>query len=509
MTPAISALVYAFALVLGLVPILMWVARSVGLVDKPDNTRKLHLNSIPLVGGIAVFIGSLAAASFALWQSGLEISPENRYELIGLVLGLTAIILIGVLDDRFALRGRQKLIGQIAAVTILYVFGYRFEVIEIMGFQVHFGIFSIVVVYFWCLAAINSVNLLDGADGFATVVGAVMSFAMSYMAFYMQQDIDGIICLAFGGALVAFLFFNFPPAKAYLGDAGSMLIGLFFAAISIRCAFKQQLAYAVFAPITLLAIPLIDTSAAIIRRRLTGKSIYTEDRGHLHHVLAKRGLSPRKSLLFVTFFSLMTATGGALALRLGRAEFALASIGMVLFLLVAFKVFGVAEFKLLSRKLIQIARSFLIVPKRTRVKLAEESSLSLQGDEDWAEVWGQFRKFAEQHELTQIILDVNAPWRHESYHARWRQASFNASANHNWQVEMPIIVESRIWGRVQIFAPRVTKVSHHEIILDLLEMISVCEKEIAKDSSLHQVSQHLQLISVEDDTPNGSAFSAR
>ncbi len=509
MTPAITALLFAFALVMGLVPILMWGAHRVGLVDKPDNTRKLHLNSIPLIGGIAVFIGSLTAASFAVWQTGIELSSPNVNELIGLVLGLLVIVTVGVVDDRFALRGRQKLVGQIAAVTLLYLFGYRFEVIEIMGFQVNFGIFSIAVVYFWCLAAINSVNLLDGADGFATTVGAIMSFAMSYMAFYMKQEIDGIICLAFGGALLAFLVFNFPPAKAYLGDAGSMLIGLFFAAISIRCAFKQQLAYAVFAPITLLAIPLIDTSAAFIRRRLTGKSIFTEDRGHLHHVLQKRGLSPRMSLLFVTFFSLMTATGGVLALRLGRAEFALASIGMVLFLLVAFKVFGVAEFKLLSRKFLQIGRSFLILPKRSRGKSAEESSLSLQGDEDWAEVWDQFRKFAQQNELTQIILDVNAPWRHESYHARWRQSSFNASANHNWQVEMPIIVENRIWGRVQIFAPRLTQASHHEIIKDLLEMIGVCEKEIAKESSLHQVSQHLQSISFENDTPNGSAFSAR
>ncbi len=494
MTAAILSLIISAALAAALIPLLMGVARQIGLVDKPDNTRKLHAHAIPLIGGVAIFISSTVAVVGTLWLTNLQLTVVEKVELLGLFLACLTILLVGVVDDRFNLRGRQKLVGQIIAVSVLYLFGYRFEVIEVMGIPLTFGVFSIVVVYFWCLLAINSVNLLDGADGFAATVGAIICLSISYMAFLLGQPIDGVTTLAFAGALLAFLVFNFPPAKVYLGDAGSMLIGLFIAAVSIRCAFKQQLAYAVFAPITMLAVPFIDTSAAVIRRRLTGKSIYTEDRGHLHHVLAKKGFSPRTSLLYLAFFTTMTAVGAAIALTWGQAIYALASIVMALFFMVAFGIFGVAEFKLLSKKFSSFFLSFVRLPQRKEGNRAQESTLSLQGDEDWAEVWQYFRNFAETHDLSMIVLDVNAPWRHESFHAYWRQSTFNRSANQNWCVELPIVVEQRIWGRVEIYAPRATKASHHKIVRDLLEMIGICEEEISQNRSLRDIAAKLELV---------------
>ncbi|MBX3416592.1 MAG: undecaprenyl/decaprenyl-phosphate alpha-N-acetylglucosaminyl 1-phosphate transferase [Pirellulaceae bacterium] len=491
MSPALLSLILAVAAAAVLIPILMTLARNVGLVDQPDNTRKLHANAIPLIGGIAVFISTLLASLVAIWYGDFSLSASDKTEFLGLLIACVVILVVGVLDDRFALRGRQKLMGQILAVSVLYFFGYRFRIVEIMGFQMTFGVFSIFVVYFWCLLTINSVNLLDGADGFATTVGAIICFSVSYMAFLLGNPVDGVITLAFGGSLLSFLLFNFPPARAYLGDAGSMLIGLFIAAISIRCAFKQQLAYAVFAPITMLAVPLIDTSAAVIRRRLTGKSIYTEDRGHFHHVLAKKGFSPQTSLLYLAFFTSMTAMGAAVALTLGQAVYAFASIAMAIFFMVAFGIFGVAEFKLLSKKVSNLLLSFIRLPKRKIGNQAQESTLSLQGDEDWAAIWRHFRSFAESHDLSMIVLDVNAPWRHESFHAYWRQSTFNRSANHNWCVELPIVVEQRIWGRIEIFAPKVTRASHHEIIGDLLKMIAICETKLAQNSSVLEIAQDL------------------
>ncbi len=348
--PILSTFLFALVVSLGLVPLFMRIASKIDLVDKPDTTRKLHSRAIPLVGGIVVFISVVLAAIFATTVFDINTRPRDGWELLGLFLACGSILLIGVVDDRFGLRGRQKLLGQILTATILIFFGYSFQSVEFLGYTFQFGIFSFAIVYVWCLAAINSVNLLDGADGIASTIGCILCVSLGIMSFYTGQNVDGILCIAMAGALVGFLYFNFPPAKAYLGDAGSMLIGLFLAAITIRCAFKQVMAYSFFAPVALLAIPLIDTSAAIIRRRLTGRSIYTEDRGHLHHVLAKKGLSPAGSMLWVAALCTMTATGGTLAFIMKQAEFAIASIVMVIIVMVAGQIFGVAEFKLLTRR---------------------------------------------------------------------------------------------------------------------------------------------------------------
>ncbi|MEZ6096784.1 MAG: MraY family glycosyltransferase [Pirellulaceae bacterium] len=370
------------------------IARKVGLVDKPDTTRKLHTSAIPLVGGIVVFCAVLITSLVVFLSFDISSRPTNRGELLGLLFGCAIVLIVGVLDDRFNLRGRQKLMGQILAVTVLIAFGFRFDSIQIMGVTFEFGIFSYLVVYAWCLASINSVNLLDGADGFAATIGFILCMALSVMSFYVGMTIDGLLCMAMAGALLGFLRYNFPPAKAYLGDAGSMLLGLFLGAVAIRSGFKQNMAYSVFAPIALLAIPFIDTSAAIIRRRFTGRSIYTEDRGHLHHILAKKGLSPVGSLMWVAALCTMTAAGGTISLIMRQAEFALASIALVIFVMVSGGLFGVAEAKLLQRRFSGFLRTFTSLKRNTTTIGVHESAIHLQGNRNWADIWNQLSSFA-------------------------------------------------------------------------------------------------------------------
>jgi UDP-GlcNAc:undecaprenyl-phosphate GlcNAc-1-phosphate transferase len=405
---------------------------------------------------------------------------------------------VGVADDRFNLRGRQKLVGQIIACTVLISFGFEFQFVEVFGVTVNFGIFSVVVVYAWCLAAINSVNLLDGADGFAATIGIIVCLALSVMAFSIGLQPDGYLCLAMAGALIGFLRYNFPPAKAYLGDAGSMLIGLFFAAITIRCGFKQSVAYAVFAPLALLAIPLLDTSAAIIRRRFTGRSIYTEDRGHLHHVLAKKGLSPVKSLMWVAALCSMTAAGGTISLIMHQAEYALASIIMVLIVMVAGQIFGVAEFRLLSRRFVEVLKGFMMFPARRSGLGIHESAIQLQGSRDWQEVWSRLSEFAQDHELNQIMLDVNAPWLHEGFHGVWSRKKANTSGNQQWQAELPMVVDGRILGKIKAYAPRDCRFSHHDIVINLLKVVQDIELLLEE---IHEASHEIPIDQFEAAEP--------
>ncbi len=479
----ISIYVVAALIALCAMPAAMALARRFGLVDKPDAVRKLHETVIPLVGGIVVFVAGVIAffSIFWAWPS-IDRWSEDVLELFGLLAAATLIVLVGFLDDRFGLRGRQKLAGQILAVTILVACGFQVRRVDLFGFPVEFGTFAFLVVYVWCLAAINSVNLLDGADGFAATIGIVISVALSIMALSRNQFLDAGICLALAGALSGFLWYNFPPAKVYLGDAGSMLIGLVLAAVTIRCSFKQAAAYAFFAPVALLAIPLIDTGAAIVRRRFTGRSIYMEDRGHLHHVMAKQGLSPRASLLWVFLLSATTACGATLSILTRQSEYAFASVFVVLVVMVVGRIFGVAELRLFLNKLGAIAASFVKISKR-RKEFGRGISVQLQGHRDWTTVWQRLHEFAQEHELLEIMLDINAPWMHEGYHALWRRSGIKSSPSREWHFELPLIVEGGILGKVKAAASRDCRFSHHEIVTHLLKLTYDIELELGRAST--------------------------
>ncbi len=486
------------------IPILAILARKIGLVDHPDDKRKLHADSIPMVGGIAVFLSLVLIVPLAIvaglhyqpffvslgndllgWlpidfeRRVIRLHPEDFNQLPGLLIGSTILVIVGILDDRFGIRGRQKLLGQIIAATVLIVFGYHFDKIIIAGMTINFDVFSVLFVYAWVLAAINSVNLLDGADGVAGTIGIVMSLAISVMAVYQGMMVTAIIAVSMAGALLGFLRYNFPPAKVYLGDTGSMLIGFVLSALAIRCTFKQHSAYAFFAPVALLAIPFIDTGAAIIRRRLTGRSIFAVDRGHLHHTLMKRGYSPQVSLLWVALLCTTTAAGGVLSLLYRQSEYALVSIFIVVVVMIGCRIFGLAEYQLISRKASTVARSFFRFASGEAPDV-RQSSVHVQGSRDWQEIWSQFCHFADLHGLVEITLDLNAPWLHESFHATRRRSDVPRGDNHEWYSQIPLISEGRLFGRIEIYGSGKDDESHREIIKSILAVTAEIESSLSE-----------------------------
>ena len=477
--PTISFVIAAI-LALLLVPVLAKVAKLIGLVDVPDNSRKLHKSAIPMVGGLSTFIALVVTAAVVFIGVGdqLRLRPDDFRELPGLLTGCFILLMVGLADDLWNIRGRQKLIGQIIAVTALILTGFQFDHFQCLGLRIEFGIFSVLVIYVWMLVAINSVNLLDGADGFASTVGIVMSFALGVMAIYQGKMVDAAICMALTGALIGFLRYNFPPAKAYLGDSGSMLIGFLLGAMAIRCSFKQATAYALFAPVALLAIPLIDTSAAIIRRRLMGRSIYTVDRGHLHHRLIKQGYSPRVSLLWVALLCMMTAAGGVLTLVNRQSEYAIASIVIVMFVLLFARIFGLAEFQLVSNKAFAIGRSFVrsAPGKATHV----QSSVHVQGNRDWQEIWDQVCQFADEHALNEVTMDLNVPWMHESFHATRRRAGSKKDSSREWYIQLPLVVDNRLFGRIEVLGDKDGKFSHYDVVNDMLKISADIELSLGE-----------------------------
>ena len=498
-------LILAFFCSLGMawaiVPMLAKQARSYGLVDLPDNKRKLHQDAIPMVGGLSLFITTLVLVPIAIYlgltftpflhwlgellfgwipvdfdRRVLRVGAADYQELTGLAIGSTILVIVGILDDRFQIRGRQKLFGQIIATTVLILFGFHFSEIAIAGFHFKFKIFSVFFVYAWVLAAINSVNLLDGADGIAASIGIIMAVAMSMMSVYSGQMLNALVTMVIAGALLGFLRYNFPPAKVYLGDTGSMLIGFLLAAIAIRCTTKQGSAFAFFAPIAFLAIPFIDTTAAIIRRRLTGRSIFAVDRGHLHHSLMKQGYSPKVALLWVILLSTMTAIGGILSLVNEQSEYALVSIGLVILVMLSCKIFGVAEYKLVSRKAYSLARGALNLTADV-----QQSSVHVQGSRDWEVDWAKLCQFADEQKLKELTLDLNAPWLHESFHATRKSSESSEQSGNEWKAQLPLLAGGRAFGRIEIRGNQ--HVDHHGVIRGLMDIAGGLENSLLDASA--------------------------
>lgn len=441
-----------------LVPLFFRLAVRIGLVDKPDAKRKLHEKPIPLVGGLVIFVSTLSIVLIAVLAFGsffpvLANNPVGfKWEHLGLLIAAAVILGIGVLDDRFKIRGRHKLLGQILAATVLIAFGYHFNEVSISRWSFSFGLFAIFIVYFWILGAINSVNLLDGADGFAGTLGFVVSLAMTVIAMFASgKYVECIIAASLAGSIGGFLMFNLPPAKIYLGDAGSMLIGLLLGALAISTSLKEQAFYALVAPVAILTIPILDSVVAITRRKLTGRGIYAVDRGHIHHSLLRQGLSPRMAVLWMFVLCSTTAIGGAISFVTRESEFAIISVALVVGFLVAGRVFGFAEFSMVGRKASAIAFSFLRRGQRHNHDGCEQ--YQLQGTRDWGQLFQAARDFAEKHGYQKVAMDINAPWIHESYHATWKSHKnrFSESAD-EWSANFPLIIGDRIYGRIELLA---------------------------------------------------------
>ena len=335
------------------------LARALGVMDRPDGVRKLHRQPIPLMGGVAVFggwlIGSLVSGGVVGGGvvSGDHSPLTTRYLLLangfGGALFLAAIVVIvsGVLDDIFTLRPRWKLVGQSLAAGILVASGMIVKRVWLFGYTLELGWLGIALTLVWLVGSMNAVNMLDGLDGLASTVGLVICGTLTWMACLTGHFDLALVAIALAGALGGFLLFNFPPARIFLGDSGSMLIGLVIGAVAIQGSFKAPATAALTAPVAVLAIPIFDGMAAVIRRRLSGRAVYAPDRGHIHHCLQKRGWTNRQILLGVG--ALCAATGFAvlLGLYLRSEPLALVATLAVVIGCVVTKIFGNYEYMLL------------------------------------------------------------------------------------------------------------------------------------------------------------------
>lgn len=444
----------AFLLATLLTPMVRGAARRFGVVDKPDQLRKLQSNAIALGGGLAVLGAFVITCGIALATAPeAMVYVRNNWQLIlAISTSLIAISLVGFADDAWTIRGRQKLAAQLLIGLFLCFSGLQIHEITLFTFKIQLGWMAIPVTLLWLAGTSNALNLIDGSDGLCSTVGIIICAAISAMAYWGDHQAEALMAAALAGALLGFLIFNFPPASIYLGDSGSLLIGLAVGVLSIRASLKGPTTVACFAPLALLAIPLFDSSIAILRRKLTGRSIYAVDRAHLHHNLLKSGLSTKGLLIVISLLSGITALGAFFSVAMNQEALAIVSAMIVIGILVATKVFGYVELILLGKRTLNFGRSLLVTRGPKGDNQVHEHSMQLQGSRSWDIIWQTLTEFAEKHGLCKVCLDLNVPWMQEGFHASWYRAKM-PDASERWQTKIPIVSSTKVVGRLEIAAP--------------------------------------------------------
>ena len=275
-----------------IMPLTIKVAKHIGAIDVPRDNRRVHNKPIPKLGGLGIFAGFL----FGYMLFGIQSVQMNS-----ILIGSFIIILYGIIDDIKTLNARYELIGQLlAASTIVFYGQILLTEISIFGNIIEFGVFAYPITIFFILGCTNVIRLIDGLDGLSSGISSIFYLTIGIIAFFQGRVETLEITLAFImlGATSGFLVHNFYPAKLFAGEAGSAFMGFTISIISLL-GYKGTFLTSLLVPILILAVPILDTIFAIIRRKLKGKPIFEADKEHLHHQFMKMTHSQRRTVLVI------------------------------------------------------------------------------------------------------------------------------------------------------------------------------------------------------------------
>lgn len=288
----VLALTAAFIVSYLMTPPVKRFAEKVGAIDVPKDERRVHNHPIPRMGGLAIFLGFVIS---------LLLFVNISTPIMGMLVGAVIIAVMGAVDDIVSLNAWIKLAGQIAAAAVAIRSGVVFTAISNPNFlseitTIDIGFLSIPLTMLWIIACTNAVNLIDGLDGLAVGVSAISSLTMLVVALFVAEPSISVILAALTGACIGFMPYNMNPAKIFMGDVGSQLLGFVLSTVSIMGLFKFHAIISFLVPLLALAVPLADTIFAFFRRILHGQSPFHADKGHFHHRLLAMGLTQKQAV---------------------------------------------------------------------------------------------------------------------------------------------------------------------------------------------------------------------
>lgn len=317
----------SFACALAATALCKKIALKFGIVDKPDNLVKTHKEPVAYLGGIGIMVGLTVGILAGMYivqtmHTEAEQSAMSFKWLLGILAGAGVSCFVGVIDDIFDISPAKKMLGQVLAAVILLWAGIRPALhyfTDFVNVDMSPGtetVLGIPIVVFFVLGATNSLNLLDGLDGLCGGVTAIIALGMLILATHLGtweyspvgDPVRVIVCLALVGGVFGFLPFNRHPAKIFMGDAGSVLLGFIAAALMIMFAEKVPRWW--FASIVLMGLPILDTATALVRRLINHKPLFVSDRGHIYDQMIDRGIPLKKTVAICYLLSAMYALIG-------------------------------------------------------------------------------------------------------------------------------------------------------------------------------------------------------
>ena len=293
----IFAFIVSFAFTFATTPLVRRFAFKIGAIDIPKDNRRMHKKPTPRIGGLAIIFGfTVATLCFA----------QPSRQLYGTLAGAAIIAVMGVIDDCKNLPAKLKFVIQIiAALVVVFAGDIKIDVFTNPNFLSDNPYWvlpewlSVTLTVIWIVFITNAVNFIDGLDGLAAGVSAIMSISLVFISIRVGEYSIAILGIALMGSCFGFLPFNFNPAKIFMGDTGSTFLGFMLATLSIQGVFKSYAVISFAVPLLILGLPLFDALFAMIRRILRGQSPMTADRGHLHHRLVDMGFSQKQTVFIL------------------------------------------------------------------------------------------------------------------------------------------------------------------------------------------------------------------
>jgi len=298
-------------------PILLKIAHRYSWYDDVDH-RTIHVGEIPRIGGIGItfsFFSTIVLYILLNRTYNLPISYFNSlFHYWPFLLGALVINALGLFDDFVNLRARYKLIIQLAAALLVVISGKYFVsfYIPFLGYSVDLNFFAQIFTVLWIMGITNAINLIDGMDGLSGGTTAIILFFMGLSAIYLGDYTQAFLLFILFGSIMGFILFNFPPAKLFMGDSGSLFLGFFLACMPLYSSNNDNYGFALILSISFLLIPILDTVAAIIRRKRRGIPFHSPDKDHLHHKLLKLGLSTKNILAILYSVTLVLSSAAFL-----------------------------------------------------------------------------------------------------------------------------------------------------------------------------------------------------
>ncbi len=290
-----------------IVPLVISYSEKKGLIDEP-NERKIHKMPISRLGGVAIWLSTMLTFLFLVF---LSYYPHGSL-VSGILLGGSLMFFLGLIDDIYTLDAKFKLFIQVAIATLVYLLGVKIDtIINPFGGIIHLGHFSYFITLLWIVGISNAINFIDGVDGLAGSVITVNSITLAIIAVAMvpPNPISALIGFILAGSMLAFLTYNFNPAKIFMGDSGALFAGFLLATLSITGVMKAA-TLAILLPFVVLAVPIMDITYASLRRISKGKSPFVADAEHIHHKLLKAGFTQKKTVAILTSVAIVA---GAIA----------------------------------------------------------------------------------------------------------------------------------------------------------------------------------------------------